>query len=757
MIKVNFNTYNNYITDSLYQWDVNRELVITGLNLVDAPEIHFSNSSMGGAIVKQSTLESGVVTVRIPNSLLQKALRITAYVGLYEDDTFKTIETIEIPIIPRERPNDYTIEDSDEEIYSFKKLEREFDEAKTEIIASGEANLAALAANAEVIKENLETEVENITATLNAQVANIIAHNNDTEGNSELVDIRVGADGTTYRSAGEAVRKIGSNVKAIEQNALLNFISEEWTQVELDVQSQIYSIKTKTYYNMNKHAWISVNTGELLKLNGRCENATNGYVAFAFFDKNDNVISSIGESGTNYKDYEVIVPNGATTLLINGGETTYPTAYRFEKIYKEIPDNTEKIELLEEEQERIREEISKKPNDEILVDVELTIEKGLLNSSDGTVYNPTSDRYQHTFISVSEGERYIISCSSNNSHYAGAWYTLDGVVVSKLFTDSNIYENVEIVVPPGVDTLVLNADTANSKLPSGILVKSYRSFNFADVVTKEQFQKEITALKEDINSGSDLENVIYENAQLERRVNQAEKMNGFAWGAFDKAYFVFVVDDSNSYLEGIYNTFHANGVPFSSACIVEYLSNTYGNTHTIKELLDLIVADGGEVLVHWNYDLLDTDGDEIWYEYFVTNKRLLESQGYEINGIIRANNSAYKSEKGEKWCKKYYSYSDLMGTSPQYQIERYGIGNWGSNIDNVKSYIDWKCATPGIYPIMVHGNPTSEPLSTPENLDVIIKYILAKGDVAEISTYKNVYDKFGSTKLVQRILALESK
>lgn len=180
MIKANFKAYSTYVTDSLHQWDINQDLEVTGLNITTAPEVHFSNSNMKGAIVRQATLKSGVVSVKIPNSLLQEPFRIFAHIGIYEGDTFKVIELVEIPVNPRKRPEDYQITDTDEELYSFKRLENQL------------ANKATT-----------------------AQVANIIAHNNDTNGNTELVDVRTGADNKVYASAGEAVR---AQVEAIKNN-----------------------------------------------------------------------------------------------------------------------------------------------------------------------------------------------------------------------------------------------------------------------------------------------------------------------------------------------------------------------------------------------------------------------------------------------------------------------------------------------------------------------------------------------------------
>ena len=183
MIKANFISYNSYVTDSLYQWDLNQTLTIYGLNLTVAPEVHFSNANMDRAIVRQAVLWNNIVSVGIPNSLLQDPLTIKAHIGVYAEGTFKVLEEVQIPVIPKKRPMDYRIENSDEEIYSFEALQN---------------NIANMITRNEFISAN---------NTMMVRIDNIIANSNDTEGNSELVDIRTDVDGNVHTSAGTAVRK----------------------------------------------------------------------------------------------------------------------------------------------------------------------------------------------------------------------------------------------------------------------------------------------------------------------------------------------------------------------------------------------------------------------------------------------------------------------------------------------------------------------------------------------------------------------
>ena len=117
-------TNNHYNVDPLYQWDLNQMLYIYGVNIA-VPILHFSNRDMGASINRYGDVDDeGVISVKIPNSILQNSNPVEVYICSYEGETFKTHYKILIPVKARTKPGDYTLEADDEEVYSFTALEK---------------------------------------------------------------------------------------------------------------------------------------------------------------------------------------------------------------------------------------------------------------------------------------------------------------------------------------------------------------------------------------------------------------------------------------------------------------------------------------------------------------------------------------------------------------------------------------------------------------------------------------------------------
>lgn len=111
-----------YTVTTLYQWDKNQYLKISGLTLSNIPEIHFSNKAMSEAFVRQCQVDNeGTITVNIPNAILEIPLPIDIYVCSYEGDLFRTLYALQIPVKARTKPSDYIYEQEDE-VLSFNAL-----------------------------------------------------------------------------------------------------------------------------------------------------------------------------------------------------------------------------------------------------------------------------------------------------------------------------------------------------------------------------------------------------------------------------------------------------------------------------------------------------------------------------------------------------------------------------------------------------------------------------------------------------------
>ena len=150
---------NTYTVEPLYQWDQNQQLTIYGLSLPSLPEIHYTNVAMERAIVRQASMDAaGVITADVPNSLLQKPYTISAFVCVYQGSTFETLYKIDIPVKARTQPADYTLEDDDEEVYSFNKLENLFHQ---QLVTGAEASaIAKKAETAQTVATAAQAEAE---------------------------------------------------------------------------------------------------------------------------------------------------------------------------------------------------------------------------------------------------------------------------------------------------------------------------------------------------------------------------------------------------------------------------------------------------------------------------------------------------------------------------------------------------------------------------------------------------------------------
>ena len=102
------------IIDHLYQWDVNRMLKISGVDSYDSVAVHFKNRRAESAYVVEPTIFSGVIEAVIPNELLTHAEDIVAYIytGTDDDNSFKTVNEIRLPVFARQKPDDYAFEDN---------------------------------------------------------------------------------------------------------------------------------------------------------------------------------------------------------------------------------------------------------------------------------------------------------------------------------------------------------------------------------------------------------------------------------------------------------------------------------------------------------------------------------------------------------------------------------------------------------------------------------------------------------------------
>ena len=162
-----------------------------------------------------------------------------------------------------------------------------------------------------------------------------------TSGDAELIDIRVGADGVTYPTAGDAVRGQVSDLKD-DLSAIENFIKSKNLLDVSKLEIGKYLNPNGTYEDLSNRAvtdYIAVNEGDILITSttaGTSIQTAQLMSSICCFDSNKSVVS-----GGAYNKYDFTIPSGVSfvkltltsticgnrTVMVETSDTTTPSDY----------------------------------------------------------------------------------------------------------------------------------------------------------------------------------------------------------------------------------------------------------------------------------------------------------------------------------------------------------------------------------------------------------------------------------------------
>lgn len=346
------------------------------------------------------------------------------------------------------------------------------------------------------------------------------------------------------------------------------------------------------------------------------------------------------------------------------------------------------------------------------------------------------------YISVKEGEVYFVRLYGIGDIYRGEngneWHITTPIVYfdesgncigSALSgTYSSSKSGVEITIPSGATRLYIS---------------NYNNQNIS-------IQKKMILNNEEFSKIKDKQNYILNDLDInyENITN-----NQIIYGNLDKAYITFVNDDSKPNIDKFADLFIEKNIPLSLATVADNLLNTASNLkETRLDVATRVEKAGGEILAH-NASVItnDTiDNTNFMYNYFVVQKQLLTSMGFNVNGIILAggNGQITGNIKTAKWASLIYKYSDLLGEkydtyfgSSVYFYPRTGLSNYHNDTYKIKQEID-KAIEEKTWKVFYFHDINEISL---ESLEEILDYINSKSsDEIEVVTYKNMYEKFAT-------------
>ena len=174
----------------------------------------------------------------------------------------------------------------------------------------------------EEVSDSIDTKIASEVVGINGRVDNIIAHNNNTESNSELIDIRTGTDGTVYSSAGSAVRGqitgLGEGMNALKEDQ--NKLHPFYEMLCLLTITGYYNRDTKTETTTRLLRVYDVGSVDTIKVSGNFMAYSNVYT---LLDAGFNVLSyHLNNTSGTVSYIGAIDVSQARWLLVGSGTST---------------------------------------------------------------------------------------------------------------------------------------------------------------------------------------------------------------------------------------------------------------------------------------------------------------------------------------------------------------------------------------------------------------------------------------------------
>lgn len=368
--------------------------------------------------------------------------------------------------------------------------------AKANAAAESEANAAASEAAVNGVSTQLTTRMSAIETEQSVQSARMDTFTSlpegSTSGNAELADIRVGADGTTYDTAGNAVRGQISELKSDLVPLIDEGFEIEYTSIDLTVYEKkqgYYRYDNAQYQNVTylEHYDIPVQSGDKYKVAGYNSGLSN--ILLLLDSSGNKVLAYPNAQDDNGYSHEFVVPYNAVRMILGGVVSTL-ILFNGEYKPKGISEIRDSIGELKYSYMDVTDEVYK------------NYALGYINRTNGDFASDSSS-ISSDFQSVNVGDKFKITGFSQFSTCGYAFYDqYKSFISSGAHDNGNAYQFIdyEIIIPENVAFVRFCSFSAGSK---AYKVKRYQK------ETIVYTQNDLYSKLEEVNQLCKKSNVLY--------------------------------------------------------------------------------------------------------------------------------------------------------------------------------------------------------------------------------------------------------